>query len=299
MNIMITGSSGFVGYNLARYFMDAGHNVIGVDSVVNPKIEKNGLFHLIATNTTRPGRWQESVKNADVVINLAGKNIFNRWNKHSKKLMYDSRVMTTRHLVDALSHNKEIVFISASAVGYYGNRWDLILDENDSSGDDFLARLCVDWEAEAVKSKEKGARVIFSRFGVVLGKNGGALSKMIPAYRMFAGGPLGDGMQWFSWIHIKDLIDAIQYIIDHPDMEGPVNFCAPQPVRNTDFSKALAKKLNRPSFLRIPAFMLRIAAGELGDVALYSQRGYPEKLLSFGYQFKYPEIEGALSNCLN
>jgi uncharacterized protein len=299
MNLLITGSSGFIGCNLIRYFIDAGHHVTGIDAVTNPKIEKSPLVNMITADTTQTGNWQESVKNANVVINLTGKNIFSRWDDRYKKLMYNSRIMTTRHLVDALSDDRHTVFISASAVGYYGNQGDVILDENASSGDDFLARLCVGWEAEALRATEKGVRTIFSRFGVVLGKNGGALSKMATPFRLFIGGPLGDGQQWFSWIHIKDLINAMRYVIEHPEIEGPLNFCSPHPVRNNDFSKALAKQLNRPSFFRIPALMLRLAAGELGDMALYSQRGYPDKLLSFGYQFKYPTIGEALSVCLN
>jgi uncharacterized protein len=295
MKILITGSSGFVGTHLTRFLLDAGHEVTGIDALPGIISAGHPLFDFVQADTTKPGGWQNYLNNKDVVINLAGKNIFQRWTKRYKQLIYDSRILTTRHLVEALPDRIKTLFISTSAVGYYGNRKDAMLEECEPSGDDFLARVCVDWETEAFKAKSKGARVVITRFGVVLGKNGGALSKMIPAYRFFVGGPLGDGMQWFSWIHIRDLLGAMAYVMDHPEIEGPVNFCAPQPVRNNDFSKALARHLNRPAFFRVPAAALRIAAGELGDLALYSQRGYPAKLMSAGFQFKHPDIDSALS----
>jgi hypothetical protein len=239
------------------------------------------------------------VKQTDAVINLAGMNIFRRWTNRSKQLIYDTRIMTTRHLVESLPDRGNVLFISTSAVGYYGDGNDAILEEDASPGNDFLARLCVDWEREAGKATSKAARVAIARFGVVLGKSGGALSKMIPAYRLFVGGPLGDGMQWFPWIHVSDLASAIQYLIDHPQIHGPFNFCAPQAVRNNDFSKALAKHLNRPAFFRVPALALRLAAGELGDLLLNSQRAYPKKLVSAGFEFRYPDIDSALSEILN
>jgi uncharacterized protein len=295
MKIVITGSSGFVGTHLTRFLLDAGHEVTGIDALPGRQSSGHPLFHFVQADTTNPGDWQDYLKNKDVVINLAGTNIFRRWTKSYKQLIYDSRILTTRHLVEAIPDQTKTLFISTSAVGYYGDRKDAILEESEPSGDDFLARVCVDWEWEAFKAKNKGARLVVTRFAVVLGKNGGALSKMIPAYKMFVGGPLGDGMQWFSWIHIDDLLRAMAYIMDHPGIEGPVNFCAPQPVRNNDFSKALARHLIRPAFFRVPALMLRMVAGELGDLALYSQRGYPAKLMSAGFQFKHQDIDSALT----
>jgi hypothetical protein len=295
MNLVITGSSGFVGTQLTRFLLDAGHEVTGIDALPDKRPSVHPLFQYVQADTTIAGEWQHALKNKDVVINLAGTNIFRRWTKSYKQTIYDSRILTTRHLVEAVSNQRKILFISTSAVGYYGDQRDAMLEENVSPGDDFLARVCVDWEKEAFKAKDKGARVAITRLGVVLGKNGGALSKMIPAYRLFAGGPLGDGMQWFSWIQIHDLLDAIKYVMDHPEIEGAMNFCAPQPVRNNDFAQALARQLNRPAFFRVPAVLMRMAAGELGDLALFSQRGYPKKLLTAGFTFKYPDIDSALS----
>jgi uncharacterized protein len=299
MKILITGSSGFVGTRLTHFFLEAGHDVTGVDVAPDQGSSRHPLFQYVRADTTTKGNWQDILNNIDVVINLAGKNIFHRWTKAYKKLIYDTRILTTRHLVEALPDQTDTLFISTSAVGYYGDRKDTVLDENEHSGNDFLARVCVDWEREASKAKSKSARVVITRFGVVLGKNGGALSKMIPAYRLFAGGPLGDGKQWFPWIHIDDLTAAMNYLIEHPVIDGPVNFCASQAVRNIGFSKALARHLNRPAFFRVPAAMLRMAAGELGDMALSSQRAYPKKLLSAGFEFIHPDIDSALSEALN
>jgi uncharacterized protein len=298
MKILITGCSGFVGSYLTSFFIERGHEITGLDALQS-KYPDHPLFHFVQADTTIPGNWQDALKNTDVVINLAGKNIFNRWSKTYKKLIYDTRIFTTRHLVEALPDQSRTIFISTSAVGYYGDRKDDVIEESASSGEDFLARVCIDWEKEAARAEKKGARVVFSRFGVILAKNGGALLKMIPAFRFFVGGPLGDGMQWFPWIHINDLAEAMKYVIEHPEIEGPVNFCAPQPVRNNDFSKALARHLNRPAIFRVPALALRIAAGELGELALNSQRAYPKKLLSAGFKFKHAEIDSALSASLD
>ena len=187
-----------------------------------------------------------------------------------------------------------MTLINTSAAGYYGSCGDEIIDENNEAGSDFLARVCIDWEKEAFLASKKGIRVACVRFGVVLGKNGGALSKMIPAYRMFVGGPLGDGQHWFPWIQIDDLVNAIDFVLHNDDIEGPINVTSPNPVQNNEFSKALASVLKRPSFFRTPASILRLAAGELGDLLLNSQRAVPSKLLSAGFAFKYPDLPDAL-----
>ena len=295
MKILITGSSGFVGTHLTKFLLDAGHEITGIDARKDNISAGRSLFHFVQADTTKAGDWRDALKNQDVAFNLAGINIFRRWTKSYKQLMYDSRILTTRHLVDALPDRSDLVFISTSAVGFYGDRNDVVLEEGAFPGQDFLADLCVNWEKEAVRAKSKGVRVVIMRFGVILGKKGGALSKMMPAYRMFVGGPLGDGMQWFSWIHIDDLLSAMKYLMEHPEVEGPVNFCAPKPVRNKDFSRTLAHILNRPAFFRVPAWMMRTVAGELGNLALFSQRVYPAKLLNAGFKFKHSTIDSALS----
>ena len=192
--------------------------------------------------------------------------------------------------------NKEIIFCSTSAAGYYGNRTNEILKEDALPGDDFLAKVCIDWEKEAFQAEAKGIRVVVMRFGVVLGKNGGALAKMVPAFKLFLGGPLGSGMQWFPWIHMDDLISAIIFILENQDIKGNVNFCSPNPVRNSDLAKTLANVLNRPAFMKAPSFMIRLVMGELGESFMCSQRTVPDKLSKHGFEFQYPDIKSALSD---
>ncbi len=294
MRFLLTGCLGFVGSFFSKRIIESGHEVIGLDAAPGRDRPGNGSFRFVQADTTKPGAWQEQVEEVDVVVNLAGRNIFARWTAQYKKAIYDSRILTTRHVVDALPTGKEVVFCCTSAAGFYGNRGEDVLNEDARPGYDFLARVCIDWENEAYAARKKGARVVAMRFGIVMGKNGGALMKMIPVYRMFLGGPLGDGRQWFPWIHINDLAGAIMHVVEHSDIEGPVNFCSPEAVRNFEFSKTLAGVLGRPALVRVPAFILKLAAGELGDALLNSQRVFPEKLLSTGYEFVYPHLEDAL-----
>ena len=294
MNILITGSSGFIGSRLIDSLIDSGNQMTAVDAVAVPHKIGNKAFRFIQADTTQPGQWQEAVRIADMVINLTGINIFHRWTKKYKQKIYDSRILTTRNIVNALPEKKPTTLISASAAGYYGNCDDTILDESKGAGDDFLARVCIDWEKEALLARKKGSRVVCARFGVVLGKNGGALLKMIPAYRLRVGGPVMYGRQWFPWIHIDDLVGAVFFAMENDNFEGTVNFCSPNPVRNNEFSKILGNALNRPAFFRTPAFMLRLAGGELGNLLLNSQRAVPSRLISFGFTFKYSDLTSAL-----
>jgi uncharacterized protein (TIGR01777 family) len=294
MKIAITGSSGFVGTRLTQYLMDYNHRVTGIDAVTVGDHVKEDQFHFIQADTTQPGDWQQALFDADAVVNLTGKNIFHLWNKKYKAQIYNTRVLTTRNIVAALKMNQNITLVSTSAAGFYGDRGEEILDEAKAPGDDFLARVCVDWEKEANAAQKKGVRVVMTRFGVVLGKNGGALATMLPAYRMFVGGPMGDGQHWFPWIHIEDLLAAMLFVITHSEINGPLNFCSPNPARNAEFVKTLAAALNRPGFFRTPAFLLKLAAGELGHSLLNSQRTVPAQLLSHGFQFQYPDLPDAI-----
>jgi uncharacterized protein (TIGR01777 family) len=230
----------------------------------------------------------------DAVVNLAGKTIFKRWTQRYKKLLYDSRILTTRNAVAAMPEKTNIILCSASAVGYYGNRGDAILTEDKNVGEGYLAHIGHHWEKEAFKAADRGARVATMRLGIVLGQNGGAMAKMIPAFKSFVGGPLGDGKQWFPWIHIHDLVAAVAFIIDHPELKGPFNFCAPNPVRNRDLARTMGKVLKRPSSIPAPALMLRLILGEVGSVLLESQRAIPERLVKQGFTFKYPDLESAV-----
>lgn len=296
MKIFITGATGFVGRHLSHLLLQEGHTVSGVGTRARQDLIPHASFRYISADTTRSGDWQEEPAGADAVINLAGKSIFGRWSEQNKKRIYDSRILTTRNIVEALPENKAVIFCSTSATGFYGNGGNRILTESSPAGDDFLARVGQDWEAEAARAEEKGARVVLTRFGIVLGRQGGMMQKVLPAFRFYAGGPLGDGMQWFPWIHMDDLLAAFRFVLKNDAVRGPVNFCAPNPVRNLDFSKTLGRVLNRPAFMRTPALLLRIVMGELASAILCSQRAVPEKLLESGFQFKYPEIDAALKN---
>ena len=212
--------------------------------------------------------------------------------------MMASRIETTRNLVAALPASSCAVLVSTSAVGYYGNRRDELLTEDAAPGDDFLARLSREWEEQALPAADKGARVVTARFGIVLGTTGGALGAMLPAFRAFVGGPLGDGTQWFPWIHVDDLIGALDFLARGTDLQGPFNLCAPNPVRNADLARILGRVLGRPAKLAMPAMALKILMGELASVLLAGQRVVPQKLLGCGYKFQYPQLEAALRNLL-
>jgi uncharacterized protein (TIGR01777 family) len=298
MKIFISGGTGFVGTGLARYLLAKGHNVIATGTSSAHTSVSNENFRYISADTTEKGPWQDLLKDVDALINLAGRTIFNRWSERYKKQIYNSRILTTRNLVEAMPDDKEVVLCSTSAVGFYGDRGEEILSEEALPGNDFLARVSIDWEKEAFLAEKKGARVAVMRFGVVLGKNGGALAKMIPAFKSFAGGPIGSGEQWFPWIHLEDLISAVMFIIENQDIKGSVNFCAPNPVRNRDFAKVLGRILGRPSFMRAPSFMIRILMGEMGTIVMSSQRAVPDRLLKNGFEFQYPDVEKALNNLI-
>jgi len=294
MKAIITGGLGFIGTQLSIQLLEKGHQVAIIDHSPQPGPNTPEKARYIYADTTVPGAWQEEVRDQDVVINLAGASIFRRWDDNAKKSIYESRILTTRNIVEAMPDKRGTLLCNTSAVGYYGFRGDEKLTEKDGPGDDFLAGVCVDWEKEANKAINKGARVAITRFGIVLGKTGGVLGKMIPAFKRFAGGPLGNGEQWFSWIHMEDLLNAFLFVVENKNMYGPINFCSPDPVRNRDFAKALGKVLFRPAFLPMPAFILRIALGEFGSVLLEGQRVIPSVLLSCGFAFKYPDITAAL-----
>lgn len=300
MKIFMTGGTGFVGTYLTRHLIGEGHEV----TVLAPgpggsEMKVAGLSYL-SGHPTQKGKWQDAVPGHEVIINLAGASIFKRWTDAYKQILRESRIATTRNLVDALSaeNAKAVTFFSTSAVGYYGFHDDEPLVESSPPGEDFLARLARDWETEALRATDKGARVFLTRFGIVLGKNGGVLSQMTPLWKMGVGGPLGNGQQWFSWIHMNDLARAFVFLLQRKDLAGAVNLCSPHPVRNKDLGKALGKVLHRPSILPAPGFIIRLILGELGDVVLKGQRVIPRGLQDAGFSFQYPRIEAALQEIL-
>jgi hypothetical protein len=295
MKLLVTGASGFVGTHLCRFLLNAHHHVIGVARSEHGTPISHQNYRFIAADTTRPGPWQEGLKEVDAVVNLAGRSIFGRWTEAIKSDIRESRIMTTRNVVLGLPLGKATTLISASGVGYYGSRGDEVLTEAASAGEDFLARLSIDWEREALAARSKGTRVVVTRLGVVLGRGGGAMAQMLPAFKAFVGGPIGDGRQWFPWIHVHDLSAAMLFLIEHPELSGPVNLCAPHPVTNRSLAAAIGKSLNRPAFMRTPAFMIRMVLGEFAGVLLASQRAVPQTLLQHRFSFDYPEIEAAVN----
>lgn len=296
MKIFITGGLGFVGRHLSEKLLNDGHQVTAVGRTLNPAVRINHpSFLYLAADTTRPGDWQARLPEQDIVINLTGRSIFMLWTKKVKQQIYDSRVLTTRNIVKGLAGAAgPTLFFNTSAIGYYGDRGEDVLKENEVPGTDFLARVCQDWEGEALKAQSERVRVVLTRFGVVLGRGGGAMASMLPVFKLFLGGQLGGGRQWFPWIHVDDLVDAYRFVINRPDIAGPVNCCAPHPVRNRQFTEILAGKLNRPVMLPTPALVMKTVLGEFGRTLIFSQRPQPAVLENAGFPFTYGNIDLAL-----
>ena len=297
MKIVVTGGTGFVGRAVCKRLLERGCQVTAVGSRRSADILDHRHYKYIAADTTRHGPWQEVSAAADAVVNLTGRTIFKRWTQRYKQLLHDSRILTTRNLVDALVPSRGTRLLSTSAIGYYGAAGEQILVESSPPGDDFLARLSVEWEAEALKAQAKGLQAAVMRFGVVLGRGGeGALAKMLPVFRLGAGGPLGNGRQWFSWIHLEDLVAAVIFLLTNPTAAGAYNFCAPQPVRNRELAAALGKILNRPAIIPAPAMALKLVLGEFSQTLLSSQRVVPARLERAGFEFRFATLESALDD---
>lgn len=298
MKITIAGASGFVGRALTRTLLEKGHEITGVGTSRAHPMEAMPNFAWISADTSRPGPWQAAVETADAVVNLAGRTIFKRWTRSYKTRIVDSRLKTTGNIVSAMTGRNQIL-MSTSAVGYYGSRGDETLTESSTPGDDFLARLAVDWERAALEAEKRGVRVAIMRFGVVLGVGGGALARMLPAFRHFAGGPLGSGLQWFAWIHMADLLAAIQFILTNEDARGPFNFCSPEPLRQKDFVRALGTVLGRPALVPLPSLALRVLLGEMAGVLVASQRVRPDRLVAEGFSFRFGGVDRALADLVS
>jgi uncharacterized protein (TIGR01777 family) len=301
MKIFITGGTGFVGTTLTQKLTQEGHEVtLLTRSIKSHPAALQGVSY-VEGDPTQKGPWQEKVADQDVAINLAGASIFRRWSDSAKKLIRESRIQTTQNLVEALSarQGKEVKLLSTSAVGYYGFHEDEVLDEGRPSGEGFLADLSKEWEFAAVKAEEFGARVILLRFGIVLGRRGGALQQMIPAFKWWMGSPLGSGNQWFSWIHEQDLVDIFLYLIKEKKISGAVNCTAPNPVTNRELTHVLGEVLGKPTFMpAVPGFVMSLILGEFGSVLLKGQRVVPKKLLDAGFRFAFPELRSALKDLL-
>ncbi len=290
MNILITGGRGFIGSALSRELRSAGHKVIVTTR------QRTDAKEMLSWNPPEPIS-HDIISDIDAVINLAGEPIASeRWTKRRKKLIMSSRINATSALVQSMQNAdpKPKVFISASAIGYYGPHGDEYIREDSPSSSGFLAEVCRAWETEALKAEDLGIRVVTLRIGAVLEADGGALPRMTIPFRLFAGGPAGNGKQWFSWIHKADLTGIIKHALGNNIISGPVNATAPHPVTNKEFSAALGKALDRPSFLAVPGIVIKLALGDLGDIILTGQRVLPEKALKTGYNFQYKEVNEAL-----
>ncbi len=299
MQVFLTGGTGFVGTFLSRELLSQGHDVTILTRQKAPPASAQDGIRLVTGDPKQEGPWMAEVVQHDWIINLAGASISLKWTEENKRMLYDSRVLTTRNLVAALAKgDRRQLFCSTSAPGYYGPRGEEELTEASPPGQDFLATLAKDWEAEALKAQDLGIRTVITRFGIVLGKEGGMLGQLVPLFKSFVGGPVGSGEQWLSWIHQMDLVRAYLFLPDHPDLAGPVNFTAPNPVRNRDFAKALGRALGRPAFLAAPAFMMRLMLGEFAEVVLTGQKILPKKLQDAGFKFLYPTIDQALQHLL-
>jgi uncharacterized protein len=298
MNITVTGATGFVGAHLTRALLKAGHTVHALARQRLAALPAPVQFSEWRSTEQEPPR--DSLANADAVIHLAGEPVAQRWTPEAKKRIRASRVAGTRHLVNALSteSRRPQVLICASAIGIYGSRGDEILTETSNPGDDFLSRVVVDWEKAAVLAEALGIRVVRLRLGVVLGKDGGALAKMLPPFRLGLGGRLANGRQWMSWIHISDVINLILFTLANAGVHGPVNATAPQPVTNSEFTKELASAIHRPAIFPVPKLALNLLFGEMAGMLLASQRVIPEAAKAAGFEFQYPKLGPALRNLL-
>ncbi len=291
--IFVTGATGLVGTRLVSALRDRGDTVLALSRRPGPD--------MIEGDPARPGSWLDLLDSCDAVVHLAGEGIFaKRWTDDYMNRIRESRVASTKLISERLAKNgnKSVAFVSCSAVGYYGDRGDEIVTEDSTPGSDFLARVCVEWEAAADPAREAGLRVVHPRFGIVLDPKGGALPNLVRPYKLFAGGRIGSGKQYVSWIHHADLTKLLLFAIDTPSLDGPINATAPESLTNDAVGRTIAHLLGRPHWLPAPGFALRLALGRIADVMLAGQRVVPQKALDTGFTFQYSELEPALRELL-
>jgi uncharacterized protein (TIGR01777 family) len=297
VKIAITGASGLIGRRLLKTLAAAGHSLHVLSRHAGTNLPPG--VRLSVWDATRGEPPADALQDVDAVVHLAGEPVAQRWTAHARQAIRESRVTGTRNLVEALAKlpRKPQVLVCASAVGYYGDRGDEILNESSSPGGDTLALLCVDWEKEAQAAEASAIRVVRVRTGLVLDARGGALPRMLPPFRMGLGGKLGSGKHWMSWIHLDDLAALFQFALANP-VNGPVNGVAPNPVINAGFTRALAAAVHRPAIFPVPAFALRLLFGEMSEILLASQRALPQAAEAAGFRFRYPELAPALAAVL-
>jgi len=295
--ILISGASGFIGGALIPSLESSGAEITRLS---RSKSAANTTTKTIPWDPAKPIA-PESISGFDAVIHLAGESIVGRWTASKKEKIRDSRIVSTRNLAQAIAQAKDKpkVFICSSAIGYYGDRGDELLNESSNPGTGFLPQVCREWEAATHAAAAAGIRTVQIRTGIVLSSKGGALAKMLTPFKMGVGGRIGSGRQWMSWIDIEDMIGAILHVLNSDTLRGPVNMVAPMPVTNSEFTKTLAGALSRPAIFPMPAFAVKLAVGEMGEtVLLGSQRVDPAQLLHSGYQFRFNDLQGSLENLL-
>lgn len=298
MRVLVTGATGFIGKRVVKTLLSQGDEVVVLTRNVAKAAIKLGsqcqYYQWINTDEHPP---LEAYQGVDGIINLMGEGIADkRWDEEQKQKIYNSRIHGTRNLLDGMKDlpRKPQALVSASAVGIYGDRGDEDITEESALAEDFLAHVCKDWEKEALRAHEMGLRVAIIRTGVVLGRGGGALKKMLPIFKLGAGGPVGSGEQFMSWIHVDDLAAMYVEALKKPDLEGVFNGTAPFPAKNKDFTKALGRALKRATFIPAPAFALKIVFGEMSQVLLDGQKVLPRKFKENDFRYKYPTLEMAL-----
>ncbi|MBD2608674.1 TIGR01777 family protein [Scytonema hofmannii FACHB-248] len=305
MKVAITGATGFVGSRLVERLQSEGQTVVVLtrNTTFALKVFPSEAFpnvEIIAYTPTASGSWQDTLSGCDAVVNLAGEPIGEgRWTPERKQEILNSRQLSTQKIVEAIqsANPKPSVLVNASAIGYYGTSETATFDEASPSGNDFLAQVCQAWETEAKKVEAFGVRLVILRFGIVLG-NGGALGKMITPFKLFAGGPIGSGKQWFSWIHLDDIVNLILQAITKPEMQGVYNATAPNPVRVSELSQTMGQVMNRPSWLPVPNFAIEALLGDGAIVVLEGQQVQPKRTLETGFEYLYANLKPALAQIL-
>ena len=294
---LITGATGFIGKQLCS-ILPAPNILTRNPECVPPELSNATCFHW---DPEAGPPHPEAFEGCDAVFHLAGESVADgRWNEAKKARIRTSRILGTRNLVSTLmaQEHRPAVLVCASAVGYYGSRGDETLDEQSSAGSGYLADVCKAWEEEALVAKQSGMRVVLIRIGMVLGRQGGALARMVPLFKLCAGGTLGNGKQWMPWIHVDDLARLFVFATNNESVRGPINGVAPNPVRNREFTQELGRAVKRPAFFPAPAFGLRLGLGEFASVLLASQRVLPKAATSAGFEFRYNTIDSALAGSL-
>ncbi len=294
MTYLLTGATGFIGKKLVNVLLERGHSVNYLARKRSPDLDSRAAFHQWNSQSEDPPL--NSVPRHEAIIHLMGEPVAQRWTADIKARIRASRIDATRKLVAGIGRlqHKPSVLISSSAVGYYGNRGDEILTEASGPGSGFLAEVCVDWEREALRAREFGLRVTTIRTATVLGREGGALAKMLTPFRLGLGGKFGNGKQWMSWVHVDDLIRLFIFASENSGASGPLNGASPNPVTNAEFTKTLAQTLHRPAIMPMPKFALKLALGEMSDFLFDSLRVIPEATQQCGFQFEHPKLDETL-----